>query len=286
MPVTDTPLRYPGGKSQLTPLVIELMRENDLFYGEYAEPFAGGAGIAMTLLLNSYVHHLYLNDIDPAIFAFWHSVLNETDALCRLVDEVEVTVEQWELQRKIFASETSTLLERGFATLFLNRTNRSGILKAGVIGGTRQTGTYKIDCRFNRSDLIRKIHRIGKVSCKITLTNLDAVEFLRTVIPKSSKHTLVNLDPPYFGKGPELYTNFYKPEDHAHLAEAVKSLSRRWMLTYDDHDEIRRLYESYPSYNSKLNYSAQLKRIGTELLVLDPQLKAPLSLSENIISAA
>jgi DNA adenine methylase len=280
MPVTDTPLRYPGGKSQLIPFVIDLMRENDLFYGEYAEPFAGGAGIAVSLLLEGYVDRIYLNDFDPAIHAFWEAVLEHSDDLCEKIDRVEVSIEEWHRQRKIFSDTTSSQLEKGFSTLFLNRTNRSGIIKAGVIGGLNQDGAYKLDCRFSKHDLIRKIRRIASNRNQVTLTRLDAVDFVRDVIPKAAPSTLVNLDPPYFGKGPDLYTNFYKRNDHAILAQAVRSIKKRWIVTYDDTPEIRELYSCYPMYSSSLNYSAQVKRVGTELLVLDPKLRAPQSLED------
>lgn len=276
MPVTDTPLRYPGGKSQLTPLVVDILHSNDLTYGEYAEPFAGGAGIALHLLLNSYVSHIYLNDFDPAIHAFWTAVLHHHEALCELVERAEVNINEWHRQRQIALHEhDADPLTRGFAVLFLNRTNRSGIIKAGVIGGLEQLGTYKLDCRFNRSDLIRKIKRIAGVRDQISLSQLDAIEFLRKVVPSTSKYTLVNLDPPYFGKGPDLYTNFYKPNDHAALAKEVNRIKRRWMVTYDDTPEIRSLYSEHPMYSSRLNYSAQVKKVGTELLVLDPELVPP-----------
>lgn len=274
MPITDTPLRYPGGKSQLTPLVIEILADNDMFYGEYAEPFAGGAGIAMALLLNDYVSKVYLNDIDPAIHAFWHCVINEHEALCDRISSVKVDMPQWHRQREIFLDlKCTNLLDKGFATLFLNRTNRSGILRGGVIGGLDQTGNYKLDCRFNRVDLTRKIRRIAQYKDQIHLSCLDAACFVKTVVPKTSAHTLVNLDPPYFGKGPELYTNFYKPSDHAALASAVSKIKRRWMVTYDDTAEIRALYNAYPIFSSALNYSAQVKRVGVELLITDPALK-------------
>lgn len=280
MPVTDTPLRYPGGKSQLIPFVIELLRDNDLFYGEYAEPFAGGAGIALHLLLNDYVSRIYLNDFDPAIHAFWHSILHDTDAFCERIKQTEVNIDEWHRQRKVYfdPSEASTL-DKGFATFFLNRTNRSGIIKAGVIGGLGQSGTYKLDCRFIKPDLIRKIKRVAGYREQIVLTCLDAAEFVRDEIPKTGEHTLVNLDPPYYDKGPELYTNFYRPADHAALAHEVANIDRHWMVTYDDTPEIRKLYEQYPCYSTSLNYSAQVKRIGTELLVLGPTLVAPESIS-------
>lgn len=277
MPVTNTPLRYPGGKSQLIPFVIELLKQNDLIYGEYAEPFAGGSGIAMHLLLEGYVDKIYLNDLDPAIYSFWHSALNHTDEICRLIGETDVTIDEWHRQREIFRNGLgeSSEVEFGFSTLFLNRTNRSGIIKGGVIGGYDQNGNYKLDCRFNKPDLIRKIRRIASYRTQISLSQLDAVEFIDTVLPGTSKNTLVNLDPPYFCKGPELYTNFYHAKDHADLAKAVRSIRRHWMVTYDDAPEIRNLYSSFATYTSNLNYSAQSKRVGTELLVLGPTLTAP-----------
>lgn len=275
MPTTDTPLRYPGGKSQLAPLIVEVLRSNGLFYGEYAEPFAGGAGIAMTLLLNGYVHRIHLNDFDESIYAFWHSVLNQSEELCTLVETVKVDMDEWHRQREIHLTSGHDLLARGFSTLFLNRTNRSGILKAGVIGGLKQDGNYKLDCRFNRKDLIRKIKRIAANRQRISLSKLDAVEFISTVLPETGKNTLVNLDPPYFNKGQELYTNAYQKDDHAVLAKAVHSIERRWIVTYDDTPEIRELYARYPLYSSQLNYSAQVKRVGCELLILDPRLNPP-----------
>lgn len=278
MPITDTPLRYPGGKSQLAPVVVDLLIRNEMLYGEYAEPFAGGAGIAMTLLLNDYVSGIYLNDVDPAIYSFWYSVLNHTEALCDLVSGANVTIAEWHKHRALFQdSGASSHLQRGFATLFLNRTNRSGILKGGVIGGLEQTGNFKLDCRFNKVDLMRKIRRIGAYRDQISLTSLDALKFIKTVLPRSADQTLVNLDPPYFGKGPELYTNFYAAGDHALLARAVIALKRKWIVTYDDTPEIRALYADFPMYSSSLNYSAQVKRVGVELLVADPRLALPAS---------
>jgi len=279
MPITDTPLRYPGGKSQLAPLVVDLLKTNDLLYGEYAEPFAGGAGIALSLLLNSYVSRIYLNDIDPAIYAFWHSVLHNTDTLCKRVENTPVTMDEWHRQRVIYLNpECTDLSAKGFATLFLNRTNRSGILRGGVIGGLNQDGAYKLDCRFNRSDLVRKIRRIAKHAEQIELSGLDAATFVTKMVPKTSKHTLVNLDPPYYGKGPELYTNFYRHEDHAALANAVGRMRRHWMVTYDDTPEIRSLYSRWRCFSSSLTYSAQVKRKGVELLVVDDKLKLPTNL--------
>lgn len=276
MPVTNTPLRYPGGKSQMLPVVIDILKKNDLICGEYAEPFAGGSGLPLSLVMHGYVARAYINDIDFHIHAFWHSVLNNSERLCSLVDDVDVNIDEWHRQREIFqAGEDDNLLRAGFAALFLNRTNRSGILRGGVIGGLGQSGAYKLDCRFNKRDLIRKIKRIAMYKNVISLTRLDAQQFLEDVAPTMSKHALINLDPPYYKKGQELYTSFYAPEDHAVLAKSVSRLKKRWIVTYDDAEEIRALYKRFPMATNYLNYSAQIKKVGVELMINHPKLLMP-----------
>jgi DNA adenine methylase len=275
MPITDSPLRYPGGKSQLAPLIIDILRENGLFYGHYCEPFAGGAGIAWTLLLNGYVSHVHLNDLDPAIYALWNSVLYRTDDFCELIDTTSVTIEEWHRQRRVQNDGRRSMLSLGFATFFLNRTNRSGIISGGVIGGVSQNGSYKLDCRFNKSDLIRKIRRIATYRDQVSLHNLDGVDFLTRIVPQFPQNSIVNLDPPYYVRGPELYRNHFSAADHEGLARAVSTLERYWVVTYDDTPETRALYEAFPLFTHRLNYSAQEKRVGTELLALDRRLSMP-----------
>lgn len=275
MPVTNTPLRYPGGKSQLTPFVVEVLRANNLFYGSYAEPFAGGCGIAWTLLLNRYVTEIYINDIDRSIHAFWASVLKETDALCERIETTPVTIEEWHRQKEVQRASRPKRLDLGFSTLFLNRTNRSGILKGGVIGGLQQNGNYKLDCRFNRKDLIGKLRRIAQYKDSVHLFCMDAEQFIRHELPNMERNALVNIDPPYYRAGPELYTRFYEHDDHVNLAKAVSAIKQRWMVTYDDSPEIRNIYRKYPMRTQELTYYAQVKRIGVELLILDPKLKLP-----------
>lgn len=275
MPVTDSPLRYPGGKTQLAPFVIEILRENNLFYGAYVEPFAGGCGIAWKLLLDNYVSEIHINDLDPSIYAFWASVLRHTDDLCELIEKTPVTISEWHQQKAIQQERRPKQLALGFSTLFLNRTNRSGILKGGVIGGKAQESAYPLDCRFKKEEILRKIQRIAKYRDQVTLTKIDAEEFILSTLPKLSKTALVNIDPPYYGKGRDLYCSFYEHGDHASLARAIPKIKQRWMVTYDNAPEIQRLYKKFPSINLSLNYSAQIKRVGVELMVLDPKLKLP-----------
>ncbi len=275
MPITDTPLRYPGGKTQLAPFVSDLLRTNDLLQCVYCEPFAGGAGIACRLLLNGTIAEAWINDIDPAIYAFWHSVLNSTEQLCDRVERTKVDITEWHRQKQIHAEERENLLDLGFATLFLNRTNRSGILKGGVIGGLNQTGKYAIDCRFGRNELVRKIRRIALYREQIHLTCVDARRYISSNLKKLPQYALVNVDPPYYRAGPDLYTNAYLHKDHLSLAKEVQKMPHRWMLTYDDVPEIRAMYAELTQYRKTLTYYAQVKRSAAELLILSSGLVPP-----------
>ncbi|WHH58268.1 DNA adenine methylase [Petroclostridium sp. X23] len=262
-----SPLRYPGGKAKLTNYIIDLMKLNNLQGCTYIEPFAGGAGAALALLFNEIVGNIIINDYDRAIYSFWYSVLNHTEELCDLIFMTPVTMDEWYKQKEIFSS-SDDLLELGFATFFLNRTNRSGIIKGGVIGGMEQKGKYKLNCRFTKSDLMKRIKTIALYKDQITLTCMDACNFITDYLPHVSKYALVYLDPPYYTKGPGLYTNFYKDKDHRELARLIrKTLRQPWIVTYDNVEEISQLYSGYYQTKYSLNYSVNNKYKGQEILI-------------------
>lgn len=285
MPSTDTPLRYPGGKTQLAPFVSSILRHNDLHGGHYAEPFAGGAGIAWRLLFNGLVSEIWLNDIDPSVYAFWRAAVHQSDELCDRVHGAELTMEEWHRQRAVFRDSSSKAMDLGFATLYLNRTNRSGILDGGVIGGVQQTGNYKLDCRFNKAELVRKIQRIGRYREVVHLSNEDARLCLARWDKLLPERALLNVDPPYYGKGSELYINHFKPDDHASLSKQVQRLKHRWMMTYDDCAEIAALYKSRPTYRMSLLYSAQTKRQAAELLITGHGVDIPPTEAMQLLAA-
>lgn len=256
-----TPLRYPGGKGRLGPWLAELIRYNGLSGGCFVEPYAGGAGAALYLLVEGYVDHIVINDLDPVVYAFWWAVLNDTDNFLRLINDTPITIENWHRQRNILASpDKHSITEVGFAAFFLNRTNRSGILTAGVIGGQNQHGPFKIDARFNKQDLSRRIQRIAMRRRHISLFQLDALELIDGLVDKMPSKTLLYLDPPYYNKGSLLYTNYYDENDHLKIAEKVSSLSLPWIITYDDCEAIRRLYSKYPAVTFSLHYSTGTHR--------------------------
>jgi DNA adenine methylase len=280
---SNSPLRYPGGKSCLYDLTAKILRLNRLERGHYAEPYAGGAGLALTLLFEGHVSDIHLNDVDRTIWSFWHSVLHNCDALVDLIEGTPIDIEQWHRQREIYLNaDDFDDLTLGFATFFLNRTNRSGIVKgAGVIGGLAQEGNYKIDCRFNREDLARRVRRVAKYKSRIHLYRLDALDFMELADSTLPMRAFFCIDPPYFNKGSSLYTSFYNPEDHAAVSQAVLGLERAWVLTYDRTPEISHLYQARRQFGFDVSYSVQTKRMGSELLVASKGLIIPAEVRER-----
>jgi len=273
-----TPLRYPGGKSKLAEYVKEVIRSNKLYDGDYVEPYAGGAGIALELLFQEYVSTIHINDLSQPVYSFWKSVLNDTEELCRLVKNTRLTVPSWDRQKRIFANpKDHSTTQLGFATFFLNRTNRSGILNGGIIGGRDQTGPWKIDARYNADELIFRIESIAKMKRHIKLTRSDALALLRFGLPKWPKKTLIYLDPPYFEQGRELYYDYYQQDDHADLAEFISNQmdGRHWMVSYDNVSQIKKLYSGYRSVVYNVGYSARETRVGKEVMFFSPKMEIP-----------
>ncbi|MEE6148098.1 DNA adenine methylase [Olsenella sp. YH-ols2223] len=281
MPITYTPLRFPGGKSKIYPFIISLIEANDLRGCTYAEAFCGGAGLAMKLLLRDDVSKVVLNDYDPAVYSIWDAVVNHSDELCDYIETVPLDMNQWYACRDIYRSASSPSFALGKAAFYLNRTNRSGILTGGVIGGKAQTGAYKIDARFNRATLCRKVRAIAARAADITLCNLDALVFMKEIAPAMENNSLLYLDPPYVKKGPGLYENSFTDNDHRVLAKSMRSYGGKWMVTYDTDALVNELYAPSDDWGItvgeiEVTYSASSTRnVATERLVLSPGMKMP-----------
>ena len=276
MPATVSPLRYPGGKTKFYTYVREILSCNDMLGETYIEPFAGGAGLALKLLLNEDVSRIVINDFDPAIYSFWHSVLYETEAFCELIENAILTTNQWTLQHSIYLeSDTSDPLTLGFATFYLNRTNISGVVKGGMIGGQGQNGKYGLDARFNRQKLIEKIKTIASHKEQIVLLNLDARELLQPRQLRKFYKIFINLDPPYVKKGAQLYKNAFSESDHRELCELVKQCRRKWIVTYDVCPLVADLYKSYRSSYLDVTYSIQASKKAKEYIFFSDTLVLP-----------
>lgn len=272
-----SPLRYPGGKGKLARFLTSVIRENHLSDGLYVEPYAGGAAIACELLLKGVVRKIHINDLDPAIYSFWHSVVHDTEPLLKKIADTPITVDEWERQKRIFRAEVqSPSLALGFAMFFLNRTNRSGILNAGPIGGKGQSGNWKIDARFNKISLTNLISDIAQFSAKINVTQLDAVDLVKSYQFSSPPRTLIYFDPPYYEKGRHLYYNYYSEDDHKQVSNSIRRLTTcNWIVSYDDVEPIRALYADEACLRYQIGYSARNVVQGSEAMFFSESLDIP-----------
>lgn len=275
--IYNTPLRYPGGKGKFAPVVKSIFDFNELSGGHYLEPYAGGAGVALELLYSGYVSDIHINDIDPAIYSFWKSITRNTEDFLKLLHDTPITMEEWYKQKEILNdTENKDFLELGFAAFFLNRTNRSGILKGGVVGGKQQNGNYTLDARFNKENLKKRIERVGANSSKIHVYNEDALDLIKNVDDFLPENSLVYLDPPYYVKGQGLYRNYYVHEDHVKIKKALKKIISKWIVSYDNCDEIKEIYREYSMIDYDLNYSAYHKVKAKEVMFFCDSLKSPI----------
>ncbi len=276
-----SPLRYPGGKRRLTPFLVNLLKHNHLYNLTYIEPFAGGAASALNLLFLEYVYDVVINDADYSIYCFWKSILDKNEEFKKRIQDIDISIDVWQYQKEILSNPRKyKLLDVGFAVFFLNRCNRSGIIKAGPIGGIKQSSKWKIDARFNKEVLINKIEMIYQYRNRIKVSNLDAIDLIKkyslTINSEKNNKYFFYLDPPYYIKGKQLYLNYYNHEDHALLANYIqKKIKSPWVLTYDYVPEIKELYKNRLSVSYNLNYSANIFKIGKEVMFFSDILKVP-----------
>lgn len=284
-----TPLRYPGGKQKLWLFLNEVLAENDLLGGHYAEAYAGGAGIAVELLLRGQVTRIHLNDSCRAIYSFWQSILKEPERFCRKISRASLTIDEWKKQREIFRQRDSVndIFDLGFATFYLNRCNRSGILNGGVIGGLDQTGPWKIDARFPRNDLITRIESIAARRNQIRIRNWDAVRFITEYTERMPVRSLIYCDPPYFHKADRLYYNHYKEADHAEVARIIQTqLKQPWVVSYDECADVRSLYRNRNRFSYRLQYNAAKAYKGAEVFIFSDKLRIPKKSAVPMIDSA
>lgn len=284
-----SPLRYPGGKGKLFDYVRIILRNNRLERGYYVEPYVGGASLALKLLQKNHVTKILINDVDRSIYAFWYSAINRTEEFCDRILRTNINIKNWEQQRLIQSKKQShSLLDLGFSTFFLNRTNRSGIIKGGVIGGKKQNSLWKIDARYNKDSLIARIQAIAALKDRIEIYNMDACKFMVLADKICPTNTFFYLDPPYYNKGKELYVNHYEKQDHIEVKACIERINHRyWMVSYDYTLPIIKLYKAFRKKSYTLNYSvAKIQRKGKEVVffshMLDiPIVKSPLKIGKT-----
>lgn len=272
-----SPLRYPGGKNKLSAFIAKICIDNNI-NGHYIEPYSGGASVALFLLMEGFVSKITINDRDRSIYAFWHSVLNKTNQICELIEKTELSIDEWKKQKDVQKNKHAVgLLQLGFSTFYLNRTNRSGIINAGVMGGINQNGNYLMDCRYNKVELIKRIKRIASRKKDIRLYKKDAIKLIEKIELESKDDNVVfYFDPPYYYKASTLYMNHYKEKNHKAVSDKIKSIKNiKWIVSYDNVPEIKELYSECPVKEFSFKHTVYESRIGREVLFFSPNIKEP-----------
>lgn len=272
-----SPLRYPGGKGKLALFMEYMIDQLDHRGGTYIEPFAGGAGIALELLERNVVSKIVINDYDKGIWSFWKAILSETNRFVEAIRTVPLTIEEWSKQRNICLNQKHKYsFELGFATFYMNRTNLSGIIKGGIIGGQEQSGRWKMNARFNRENLVKRILEIAARKDDIKLYNKDIKSFITKYVPLYEDNALIYFDPPYFNKGKQLYMNFFRLKDHKRIESIIReNVNCDWIITYDVAPEIASIYAAYSMSLYDLNYSVSKKCKASELMIFKDGIKIP-----------
>ena len=262
-----SPLRYPGGKSCLAYYISNLIELNKIGECTYVEPYAGGAGAALTMLILEKVDRIIINDLDKSVYSFWKAITTQTDRFVEKIRRINVNIHEWHFQKEVYHDKNSKQFDLGFAAFFLNRTNRSGIIEGGPIGGIQQKSAWPINARFNKTELISRIEKIASYGSRINVTNQDGIELLKSV--KNNKKYFVYLDPPYYVKGSCLYLNHYNFSDHKELANFLNSHNDfYWALSYDNIEEIKKMYSKRNHFGFSIKYHIDTPKQGEELMVL------------------
>lgn len=263
-----SPLRYPGGKSDFAPTAAEILSRCNLFERPLCEPFAGSAAVSLYLLDIEAIPSAHLFEKDPLIFSFWYSIKYHFDEFAEKFLNLPITLDTWKNLRPLLRIEqpdSSNIVDLGVACLFFNRTNFSGIINAGPIGGMTQSSRYSIDCRTNKDEIIIRLLSISMVSDRLFVTFGDALDSIHN--NNEFKHHVLYIDPPYFKKGGLLYRKHYKLSDHKQLAESLGACNKPWLLSYDDHHVIEFLYTDQHIQRVKFRYSVHSPKNHEELLI-------------------
>lgn len=277
-----TPLRYPGGKAKLYTFMKNLIEKNFECKPIYVEPFAGGCGLALKLLQNNIVEKIIINDNDNAIYCFWYSILNYNKEFIDLVQDATFSMEEWKRQKEIYLNQDHySKLEIGFATFYLNRCNRSGIILAGPIGGKKQDGNYKMNCRFNKENLISIINSVYDMRKNIKLHHADAINFIKYIDDRYD-NLLIYLDPPYVKKGKDLYKNHFTEKDHIKLSKGIAKLKNQWFITYDNSELIKEIYKDVRQEKFYLRYTIAGENKGEEIAIYKSSLSDEVSINQFV----
>jgi DNA adenine methylase len=271
-----SPLRYPGGKARLASFIELVIAAQPRRPKRYVEPFAGGAGIALRLLYDDVVDEVVINDLDAGVAAFWRAVVHHNVDLATRVARCRPSMKQWHQHRQTYVDGHGDDVELGFATFFLNRTNRSGIVRGRPIGGLEQTGKWGLTARFNAGALAERIRNLAKYGDRITVCEQDGIEVIER--ERGERGSFLYVDPPYIEKARGLYLDTFEWADHQALAQSLRR-GGRWLVTYERDRRVLDLYPDLACASFGIAHTAADPHVGREYAVFSRALTIPSSIA-------
>lgn len=272
-------LRYPGSKKRLAVYLNKIIEKNKLQPKVIVEPFFGGGSVTLFFIANNLIKNAIISDKDKLVYSFWFVLFHEPERLIKFIKKIDVDLDNFAKYKKISKSpdkyDRNTLAE---TCLFLNRTSFSGILRgeAGPIGGMKQKSPYKIDCRFNRESLIKKIKTISKFRNRITVLNHDWKDAIAYSLKRYKKNeAILYLDPPFYKKADKLYRQYFNENDHKLLCDALIKTKYPWILSYDKAKEIIGMYSKFKQVHIQLPYSINSHAVRLEEEIIITPLDLP-----------
>jgi DNA adenine methylase len=275
-------LRYPGGKSRLlsniTPHIIHQIENNENIL-TYCEPFIGSGSITYNVLKKkNYIKKIILNDKDYSLSCLWNSILFNFEELEDRILAYQPTVVDFFHFKEVLTRNNDSLKEESKVSLSLKKLaihqmsySGLGVKAGGPIGGKSQKSNYDISCRWNPKNIIKKFKRLRSTLLKYQISdNIVYCLDYKEIINKSNEFTIIYLDPPYYLKGKDMYACSFKDEEHKILSEVLKNTDSKWILSYDDCEEVRNLYKWANMSNFDAKYFIKTIRNKKEILIFSP----------------
>ena len=247
------PLPYIGGKRRLARQITAMLPE----HVTYVEPFAGGAQV---LFHKPPSKVEVLNDLDSDIVNFFRVCQWHYEELVRYLNFCLVS-------RKLHAMLKQTTPE---TLTDIQRAGRFFYLQKNSFGGLIRTQKYHYGVTHPPNYNPRRIpENIRQVHERLQNVQIESLPY-ETILEKWDRPTtLFYLDPPYFDR--KLYRFNLEKEDFNKLKDRLCGITGRFILSLNDHPEVRSLFQNFRIEEASLAYTA--KRDATkrfrELLIMN-----------------
>jgi len=228
---TKSPLRYPGGKTRALKTIIPLVPEFD----EYREPFVGGGSVFFSIKQTCPDKTYWINDLNNDLYCFWKI---SQENLYDLVERIKEIKKNFDNGQELYDSlndqtDENGKFEKAVRFFILNRITFSGTVDAG--GYTKRS----FEKRFTDSS-IKRLSRIKAIVNGVKITNED----YSVLVNKPGKNVFIFLDPPYFSNPYKIYGKVDQLEfDHQRFSSTMKECNHKWLITYDNADEIKNMFD-------------------------------------------